>query len=316
MRSFHHWITVAVVAGAAGGVVAAPAVSAATEQPEAPSMPAAQTLESAAAQEALASAEDITLLKALSPLGLTRTQLSALLPALHGTQAKLAELKSKEATKLGPWQDTLEQARRDLLAGKGTGARASEQFALARWGAAQYRAGRRADVVSSLKATLEKMLTPAQAAQMAESGQATLLAQRMAGWRGGGGGPRSWSGSDSSAGPGGRRGGGPATQLDRVRGMSPAEFQQDSQRRADRMGGQASPQFQQYTSFMNQVRSMPQSQYLLQRDQLAVRTLDQDRGGSGAAPTGESEEAARAFIDRYFLSWRVPAVVQDQLQTR
>jgi hypothetical protein len=242
--------------------------------------------------------------------------LSDLLPALHSAQAKLAESESKEATKLGAWQSTLEQARRDLLAGKGTGARASEQFAQAQWAAAQYRAGLRADLVSNLRAALEKILTPTQTAQMAESGQVTLLAQRVAGWRGGGGGPGGRSGSDSSAGPGGRRGGGPGTQLDRVRAMSPAEYQQDSQRRADRLGGQTSPQFQQYTTFMDQVRNMPQSQYLLQRDQLALRTLGQGRGGFGAALAGDSEEAAKAFIDRYFLSSRVIAVVRDRLQTR
>jgi hypothetical protein len=67
---------------------------------------------------------------------------------------------------------------------------------------------------------------------------------------------------------------------------------------------------------MDQVRNMPQSQYLLQRDQLAIRTLGQGRGSFGATLTGDSEEAARAFVDRYFLSRRVPAVVRDRLQTR
>ena len=44
------------------------------------------------------------------------------------------------AAKLASWQSALEQARRDLLSGKGNGARASEQFALAQWTAAQQRA--------------------------------------------------------------------------------------------------------------------------------------------------------------------------------
>jgi hypothetical protein len=275
----------------------------------------ARGLELAAAQEALASAEDVALLKALAPLGLTRTQLSDLLPALQGAQANLTELDSKEAAKLAAWKSTLEQARRDLLAGKGSGARASDQFALAQWAAEQKRASRRADLVASLRAALEKILSPAQAAQMAESGQAALLAQRTAGWRGGGS-PSGWGGSGGPGGPGGGRGGGPGGQLDRVREMSPAEFEQNSQRRADRMGGQTSPQFQQYTTFMTQVREMPQSQYLLQRDQLAVQSLGQGRGGFGATLAGSNEEAARAFVDRYLLSARAPVVVRDRLQAQ
>jgi hypothetical protein len=61
---------------------------------------------------------------------------------------------------------------------------------------------------------------------------------------------------------------------------------------------------------------MPLSQYLLQRDQLAVQSLGQGRGGFGAALAGNNEEAGRAFVDRYLLSPRAPAVVRDRLQTQ
>src|SRR5262249_52369885 len=156
-----------------------------------------------------------------------RTQLSELLPALQGAQTRLTELDTKEAAKLAAWQGSLEQARRDLLAGTGSGSRATEQFSLAQWTAAQNRARLRADLVSSLRATLEKMLTPAQTAQMVQSGQAALLAQRTAAWRGGGrGGPGGWGGPGGGpGGPGGPGGGGPSGRLDRIREMSPAEFQ-------------------------------------------------------------------------------------------
>jgi hypothetical protein len=98
--------------------------------------------------------------------------------------------------------------------------------------------------------------------------------------------------------------------------MSPADFQQFAQRQADRFGGQSSPQFQQYVTFMNQVREMPHSQYLLQRDQLAAQALGQGRGGFGAALTGNEREATRALVDRYLLSPRAPVVVRDRLQSR
>jgi hypothetical protein len=328
MRRSHHWMTAAVVVWGAVRLTAAPAAPAGTELPTAPSTPAAQGNDPAA-QEALTASEDVAVLKALAPLGLTRTQLSDLLPALQGAQAKLAELDSKEAAKMAAWHGTLEQARRDLLSGKGNGARASDQFALVQWGAAQKRASLRSDLVSSLQATLEKILTPAQAAQVVESGQAALLAQRMAGWRagaaggrggwggpGGFGGPGGPGGAGNPGGPGGVRGGGPGGEMDRVREMSPADFQQYAQRRAGRMGGESSPQFQQYMTFMNQVRDMPHSQYLLQRDQLAAQALRQGRGGFGAALAGNEDEATKAFVDRYLLSQRAPVVVRDRLRSQ
>src|SRR5207247_5741976 len=108
------------------------------------------------------------------------------------------------------WKSSLEQARRDLLAGTGSGSRATQQFALAQWTAAQNRASLRADLVSSLRATLEKIVTPEQTAEMAQSGQAALMAQRMAGWRaGGGGGPVGWAGAGGFGGPPGGAPGGP-----------------------------------------------------------------------------------------------------------
>jgi hypothetical protein len=312
-------MTAAVVAGAALQASAALAAGAGGDSsavtPGAPASPPP----AAAAQEALAASEDLAILKALAPLQLTRTQLSDLLPALQGAQAKLAELDAKEAAKLAAWRSSLEQARKDLLTGKSSGARASDQFALAQWGSAQKRAGLRGDLVSSVRAALDKILTPAQVAQMAASGQAVVLSQRMASWRGGLGG---WgqgvpgAGGPGGGGPGGPGGRGtPADRLDRIRQMSPAEFDQFAARGANRFGGQSSPQFQQFTSFMNQVRNMPQSQYVLQRDQLAAQSFGQGRGGFGAALADNSADAARAFVDRYLLSPRAPIVVQDRLRS-
>ncbi len=164
---------------------------------------------------------------------------------------------------------------------------------------------------------------------MVGSGQAALMAQRTAGWRGGpgGGGPPGFGGRGGPGDRGGARigaagaegrgarggGGGPGGRLDRIREMTPAEFQQFNQQMADRMGGQSSPRFQQQMALMNQVRGMPHAQYLLQRDQLAAQ-FGPGRGGFGAAMAGTDEEAIRAFVDRYLLSPRAPIVARDRLR--
>ena len=121
MRQYHHWLTAAVVAWGAAGLAAAQSAPAGGEQPATPSPPPARALApaAAAAEEALTAAEDVAVLKALAPLQLTRTQLSDLLPALQSAQATLTEVEAKEAAKLAARRSSLEQARLDLLAGKG-----------------------------------------------------------------------------------------------------------------------------------------------------------------------------------------------------
>src|SRR5437867_9246119 len=81
-----------------------------------------------AAAETAALAEDLAVLKALAPLGLSRSQLSQLLPALQGSQTRIVELDARETEKLSALRAALEQARQDLLSGKGSGTRAQEQF--------------------------------------------------------------------------------------------------------------------------------------------------------------------------------------------
>jgi hypothetical protein len=253
-----------------------------------------------AAVEAAQAAEDVTVLKALASLGLTRSQLAQLLPSLRGAQDKLNEFEGRETEELAALRAPLEQAKQELLTGKGSGLRAQEQFSTSLTALAQRRAGARAEVVASLRRTLDSILNPAQAATLAESGQAVLMTQRAAGWRGGGGPGR------GGEGPGGSSTG----RLDRIRQMSPAEFERDAGRWADRMGGRQSAQFQQYMAHMQNVRSMPHSQYLLQRDQLAARSSA--RGGAFGA-IGNPNEAANAIVDRYLLSPRAPVVVADRL---
>jgi hypothetical protein len=311
MRHSLYWPAAVLVAGGAIGLAGRPALAAGAE-------PAAA--DPAAAQAALTASEDVTLLKVITSLGLTRAQLTTLLPVVESAQTKLAEQDAKEAAKLTAWKGSLDQARRDLLAGTGSGSRATEQFGLAQWTAAQNRARLTADLVSSLRATLEKTLTPEQTTQMAANGQAALMAQRMAGWQGGGG----WGGRGGFGGPpggprgggpggGGPGGGGPSGRLDQIRQMSPAEFQDFSQRQAGRMGGPDSPRFQQYVSSMNQMRDMPQGQYLLQRDQLAAQQFGRRGFGPGGAT---DDEAIRAFVEQYLLSPRAPIVLRDRLQAQ
>jgi hypothetical protein len=97
--------------------------------------------------------------------------------------------------------------------------------------------------------------------------------------------------------------------------MSQAEFQENIQRRAEGFGGQNSPQFQQFVAFANQVRSMPDTQYRLQRERLMAQMMTQGRGGGpGFGLAGNDEEAANAFVERYLLSPRAPVVAAERLR--
>jgi hypothetical protein len=298
---------------------------------------------SGAAAEAFEAAEDLAILKAVTSLQLTRAQLAELLPVLRGAQARLTELDTKLTEKLAAHRTPLEQARQDLLAGKSSGARAEQQYALALAAAQQQRAGLRADLVANLRRHLGKTLSAQQQQQLVQCGQIALITARMAtpgGGRGpfgpgpGAGGPGRVSTGETRRGnrQGLERQGDGATRqrgsaegggrgmfgggLDRIRGMSDAEFQESMQSRAERFGGMNSPQFQQYLSLMNQVRSMPDSQFALQREQLMVQMMAMGRGAAIGGPGGNEEEAANAFVDRYLLSPRAPIVLDERLRAR
>src|SRR5262245_59881869 len=134
-----YWVpVVALTAAVTAGAWAAPAREAEAPRP-------------GAAEETLSAAEDIAVVKALAPLQLTRSQLSQLLPVLQSAQEKLAELDRTEQARLTSQSAALEQARRDLLSGKGTAVRAQEQFDLARTTSAQRRAGLRTEMVASIR---------------------------------------------------------------------------------------------------------------------------------------------------------------------
>jgi hypothetical protein len=97
--------------------------------------------------------------------------------------------------------------------------------------------------------------------------------------------------------------------------MSPAEFEEFVQRGPGRGGpgrgpGRDPAELERFTALMSQVRSMPHSQYLQQRDQLAAQLM----GGRGPGGAGDPEAASNAFVDRYLLSPRAPAAVRGLLQ--
>src|SRR3954447_16932250 len=99
------------------------AVTALSVLPVAPASGAVLPQGAAAVQQTAAEtakmAEDLAVLKALAPLGLTRSQLSQLLPALQGAQTRIQELDAREMGKQSALGAPLEQARQDLLSGKG-----------------------------------------------------------------------------------------------------------------------------------------------------------------------------------------------------
>jgi hypothetical protein len=312
MNNGRSWLIAALAAvgvsgpGAAQNPVPAPPPAVAPAAPDPSLQPAAR--------DTLDAADDIALLRALAPLQLSRSQLAQLLPLLESTQAKLTGLEHEEAERRATQRPALEQARRDLLAGKGTGARAQEQFVSLTTTAAQRRAGLRAELVASLRRALTTLLTGPQTAQLAQGGQAALLSQRLAGWRGGGpgsGGP----GGRSPGAPGASGSGNPALdRLDRIRAMSPAEYDTFLQRRPGGRNGQNPDAAQRYLSLLDQVRNMPHSQYLLQREQLAARM--QGLGGRGPGGASDPETASNAFVERYLLSPRAPGVVRSLLQAQ
>jgi hypothetical protein len=342
-RGFWPLAAVAALAAGVGGALIAPARAADTPA-------TAGDTASRAAQETVTAAEQIAIVRALAPFQLTRGQLAALRPAVESAQARLTDLDQKEQARLTGQSSALEQARRELLAGKGTGSRALEQFELARTSAAQRRAALRTELVGSLRRTLSTILNATQTAQMAQAGQVALMTQRMAGFGGPGGpgGPGGFGGPGGPGGPGGfggpggpgggfggRRGGpggpgggfgGPGgdgggsgnpliDRLDRVRSMSPAEFQDLLQRGPGR-GGERNPQVaEQFAAFMNQVRSLSPSQYLLQRDQLITQFMGRvGPGGPGGPMADDPEAASNAFVERYLLSPQAPSAVRGLMQ--
>jgi hypothetical protein len=322
----------AVIAAGVGGVRSGPARAA--------DAPADGDATSRAAQETAAAAEEIAVVRALAPFQLTRSQLATLLPALESARTRLTDLDEKEQARLAGQSAALEQAKSELLAGKSTGSRTLEQFDLARASSAQRRAALKTELVAGLRRTLSTILNPTQTTQLAQSGQVALMTQRMAGF-GGPGGPGGTGGPGGFGGPGGpggsgggfggRRGGpgGPGgdgggsgnpmyDRLDRIRAMSPAEFQDFSQQGPGRGGGRGGPDPQaaeQLTAFMSQVRSLSQSQYLLQRDQLITQLMGQrGPGGPGGPLANDPEAASSAFVERYLLSPRAPAAVRGLMQ--
>jgi hypothetical protein len=159
------------------------------------------------------------------------------------------------------------------------------------------------------------IITAPQSAQIAQSGQAVVMAQRMAnrGGRGGGaaGGPAGRGGGRDGSGTGNPM----IDRMDRIRAMSPAEFQEFTQRGSGRGGpgrgqGRDPQEAERLTAFMSQVRSLPHTQYLQQREQLAAQFM----GGRGPGAASDPEAASNAFVDRYLLSARAPAAVRGLLQ--
>jgi len=100
--------------------------------------------------------------------------------------------------------------------------------------------------------------------------------------------------------------------MDRIRAMSPAEFQDFVQRGPGRGGARDPQSAEQFTQFLNQVRSLSQSQYLLQRDQLATQFMGQR--GPGGPMADDPEAASNAFVERYLLSPQAPSAVRGLMQ--
>jgi hypothetical protein len=184
------------------------------------------------------------------------------------------------------------------VTGKAPSTRAETQYLESVQLAQTKRAKLRADLVASLKRLLAKEMSPAQEALLLQTARSVAYQERTAGWR-----------VDALT---GNRGGGPITfmgrMMDRVREMSPDDFAQQQQRMAG-TGAGGGRGGQQMAAMMAQVRAMPNDAYQQQRSDLALRYFDSRTNAGQQDPSAEVDR----FIDRYFLSPRIPAVMRQRL---
>jgi hypothetical protein len=272
------------------------------QSPTASPAPTTSSAEAAAvtraAQEA---AEDVVLTRVLAGLQLTPSQLTELLPFLEDAQRRLQALESESADAIARHKPALEEARNQFLAGKTPSTRAEIQYAETVQLGQTKRVKLRADLVASLKRILAKQLGPAQEARLVQTARSVAFQERTAGWR-----------VDAMT---GNRGGGPITfmgrMMDRIRELSPEDWAQQQQRlgAAGAGGGRGGPEMAQ---MMAQVRAMPADSYQQQKNDLALRVFDSRFSSTAQDPQAEVDR----FLDRYFLSPRLPPVMRQQLGAR
>jgi hypothetical protein len=267
-----------------------------------PQTPAADpALVARAAQEA---AEDLTLTRVLVGLRLTPAQLADLLPLLQDAQRRLQALDQENAESIARHKGALEEERKQLLAAKSASPRVQTKYLETLALAETKRTKLRTDLTGALKRSLAKYLGTQQEALLIQVARSVSFQERTAGFR-----LQAMSGE---------RGGGPINfmgqMMDRIRQMSPEEFQRQQGRIGGRFGGGANPE--QTAAMMAQIRAMSPEAYAQQRADLALRLFDQNANRRDNNANADPQAEIDRFIDRYFLSPRIAVVVGQRLGRR
>jgi hypothetical protein len=241
----------------------------------APPPPTAATPASspAAPAEVTALAEEITVLRAVKPLGATSEQLATLRTAVDAAQERLAQQARTDLQALAALREPVMRARQQLLPldvnlndpQLSTALMADEQVTTAQRAAAQNQSRVRDEMTASLAQQLQTLLTTAQAGVIVAQGRALLTAERAdqdrqrqqrqqqfqramatagaqnGGPAGRGGGPGGMGAAGGTNGGFGGRGGGPGGRLGSPEGM---------QRMLERLRGADSDQYQRMASRM------------------------------------------------------------------
>lgn len=280
--------------------------------------------------EAFVAAEDLTLTHLVATLSLTPEQMRRLLPVLEGAQAKLRKEQEVLRQRLAGHQPALEKTRAALVGGREASTRAegqvSEELALQSGKLEQTRA----DLITSLRRSLERILTTDQYARLGRTNRALGLQRRK---------ERTFIQAAQ-----GVEGGGDHARfrrvLDRMRRLSPSEYgktrfelalhlaglnEKDEELREQGQPG-LSPddpdlkrQLAPYYATMDRLRDMPEEEYQQKSSETALQIWVEhtDRAQNDPAATreasAEQNKDIEGLLDRYLLSPRMIVVLRERL---
>lgn len=250
-----------------------------------------------AEREAREASTELTITRVYGQLQLSPAQAGRLLPVLEQVQARLKEADRSDAATLARLGPSLDESRRQALAGRAPSPTAEQRYESAMRDADSRRRRLRDELVVYIRGNLARILTPQQAEAIQEIAQA-VAAQEM----------RDRARAEFAS---GARGGGPLNNagqtLDRFRSMPQEQF--DRMQQGARGGGPPLPQdVEQRRAAMAamaaQVRQMSPEEFLASKGDLALRYWEQSGGQQGRRRDPDTE--LDQFIERYLLQ---PAAV-------
>jgi hypothetical protein len=288
-------------------------------------------------------AQEIPVIRALQSLQATPEQLAALRNAVDAAHQRLAQQNQAAQASVAALRDPVNRARQQLLSGIATldeaqlaaALRADEQVTNAQRTAARNAERLQEQLTDSLRKQLVALLTPAQAAAVVSQGRVLEAAERaveeqqedlrrlqieqarraqqLASGSVAGSTRRSSRGGSSDSAARMQR------TIDSMRRMDASRYRRTADRTARQFGDPGSPGYQSAIAMFDQIRAMPDDQFRRQRAALIQRAAamrNATDSPAGAAYTVGSESALDAWIQRYLLSPRAPAVLAELTATR